>query len=77
MKTSNLDRFRERLLKLGIEIHCIGNIPWVYLTEVNDKPVIDKYKSEHGFILGLYNFRTDDFEFSDLSVIFKQIRKML
>ena len=70
-----LDRFIERMDKLGIEITLAGNFPWIYLDKVNQNVVTERFKGEHGFTVGFYPWRTGKFEFTDIGEIFKIIRK--
>lgn len=43
---------KNRLSKIGIEIELIGNIPWIYLTKVNNN-IIDEsdFTANHGFVI--------------------------
>lgn len=70
---NNIDKFIDRLRKLGIVVTIHGNLPWLYLTSVNGVEVEEKYRSPYGFTLGLA--LTDGVKFSDLSIVFGIIRK--
>jgi hypothetical protein len=71
-----LNRFRERLFKIGIEIELSGNYPWVYLDSVNGNKVTEKYLSKYKFTLGFNPVsKGESFRYSDFSEIFKLIRK--
>jgi hypothetical protein len=71
-----IEIFRERLLKIGIEIQMVGNFPWVYLEKVNGKLVTERFLGNHGFTIGFMPVRTDrEFSFTDITEIFKILRK--
>lgn len=70
-----LDIFIKRLKKIGIEITCIGNYPWIYLDTVNGNKVKEKYESEHAFTIAFLPVRADrPFVFTNLKYIFEIIR---
>ena len=72
----NLERFINRISKLGIEIELDANIPWVYVKTINNKKVTEKSKSEYGFVIGYLPIRNnEDFVFSDLNEFIQLIRK--
>lgn len=65
---------KNRLSKIGIEIELVGNIPWIYLTKVNDN-VIDEsdFTANHGFVIA---WDRDTIELdSNRKRIFEIIRK--
>ena len=69
-------RFETKLKKLGINITCCSNYPWVYLLTVNGEKVTEKFHSKHNFTLGYYPIKTTEkFKFSNIDQIFKTIRK--
>lgn len=73
-----LDIFMARMKRLGIEIKLAGNVPWIYLESVNGHRIKeeDYFYGNHGFTIGWYPIRIEDtFRFTDLSEIFKIIRK--
>jgi len=71
-----LDTLERRLNKIGINIEYTGNFPWVYINKINEKIVKEKYRSEHGFVVGYMPIRWwGNLTFVELSVIFKLIRK--
>lgn len=73
---NKIDIFVNRLNKIGITIELVGNIPWIYLTKVNGKTVKEKYCSEYGFTVAFLDIKLDnDYCFTDISEIFKIIRK--
>lgn len=68
--------FRERLLKIGIEIEMWSNYPWIYLSKVNGKPVEEVFRANHGFTIAFHPIRPDQtLEFTDITEIFKILRK--
>lgn len=73
---NKLATFIDRLKRINIEVDFIGNYPWLYFDRINGKVVTEKFQSEHGFVVGYYPVRYDqEFSFSDISEIFKIIRK--
>ena len=65
---------KNRLSKIGIEIELMGNIPWIYLTKVNDN-VIDEsdFTANHGFVIA---WSRDTIELDpNIKRIFEVIRK--
>lgn len=73
-----LTKLVERLRKIGVEIECIGNYPWIYLTKVNGKRVIEKFRANHGFTLAFAAIKPgQETRFTDIEEIFKIIRKYL
>ena len=73
---NKLSIFIDRLKRINIKLDFIGNYPWLYLDKINDKKVIEKFQSEHGFVVGYYPIRNgQEFSFSDISEIFKIMNK--
>lgn len=72
-------RFNRRLKKLGIEIECFNNMPWIYLNSVNGNKVKESYLANHGFTAFFYPLSDHDtvVEFSDRREVFKIVRKYL
>jgi hypothetical protein len=72
-----ITRFVERLKKIGIEVKLVGNYPWVYINEICGVRVKEKFEGNHGFTLIFLPVRNDSppSEFTDISEIFKLIRK--
>tara|TARA_R110000868_G_scaffold14285_8_gene66403 strand:+ start:16962 stop:17195 length:234 start_codon:yes stop_codon:yes gene_type:complete len=67
---------RNRLLKIGITIEMFSNYPWIYLDKVNGNAVKEKYFANHGFTIGFNPAKLGDvFSYTDLTQIFKIIRK--
>ena len=69
-----IDRFVQRLKKIGIDIKLSANYPRVYLDEVNGLYVGETFRAEHGFTAF---FITDDVKWSDRRVVFQMIRDAL
>lgn len=73
-----LEILRKRLSKIGIDVVFVTNYPWIYLYKINNKLVKEKYMAEHGFTVAFLPVRRDiPFYFTNLSIIFKLIRKYL
>ena len=73
-----LEILRKRLSKIGIDVVFVANYPWIYLYKINNKLVKEKYMAEHGFTVAFLPVRRDiPFYFTNLSIIFKLIRKYL
>ena len=70
----DLNVFVARMKKLGITMKFSGNVPWVYISEVNGKRVTEKHASEHGFVVG---YRNHYFKFEYEKEMFKLIRKYI
>jgi len=65
-----------RLAKIGIDIELSTNIPWVYIDSINGKDVTETFRAEHGFTVAFLPIRKNQqIEFTDISEIFKLIRK--
>lgn len=73
---NSLNILINRLKKIGIEIECYCNYPWIYLYKVNGNVIKEKYMAEHGFTIAFLPVRRDlPFHFTDISKIFKIIKK--
>ena len=75
---SKLDVFRNRMKKLNIDIELMGNYPWIYIDSINGNRIKreDYFYADHGFTIGFLPIRPDvEFHFTDISEIFKLIRK--
>lgn len=73
-----IESFVERLRKLGIKVTLIGNYPWIYLETINGKRVTERFLGNHGFTIAFQPMRVGQkFEFTDITEIFKLIRKYL
>ncbi len=70
--------FVERLKKLGITVELAGNFPWIYLEKINGKRVSERLYGNHGFTIMFSPSRVEHkVEFTDITEIFKLIRKYL
>lgn len=68
--------FVNRMKRLGIEVKLVGNYPWIYLHEINGEQVKEKFEGNHGFTVAFLPVRIDkELEFTDISEIFKLLRK--
>lgn len=68
--------FINRLKKLGIETEYFSNFPWIYIDKINGQKVTEKYQADHGFTVAFLPVRVDhEFHFTDITEIFKLIRK--
>lgn len=75
---TKLDVFRKRMLKLGIELEMWSNYPWIYIDKVNGNKIKheDYFHGNHGFTIGFHPTKPDqEFDFTDISRIFKLIKK--
>ena len=75
---SKLYTFRERMEKLGIDIKLSSNIPWIYIDSVNGNRIQkeDYFCGNHGFTVGFHPVKLGEpFHFTDITEIFKLIRK--
>jgi hypothetical protein len=62
--------------KLGIEVQLIGNIPWIYIHTINGKRVTERFEGNHGFTIAFHPIKLgDELEFTNITEIFKLIRK--
>ncbi len=76
MKKNILTPFIERLKKIGIEVELVGNYPWIYIDKINGRRVTERFEGNHGFTIAFLPVRNDqEMEFTDISEIFKLIRK--
>jgi len=73
---NKIEIFIKRLEKINIIIKLVANYPWIYITEINNKKVIETFRANHGFTLAFMPVRkTQELEFSDITEIFKLLRK--
>jgi hypothetical protein len=73
-----LQTFRKRMEKLGIDVQLMGNYPWIYIDSVNGNRIKreDYFYADHGFTIGFLPIKPDvEFHFTDITEIFKLIRK--
>jgi len=69
-----LDKFIRRMKRIGIELECTGNYPWIYLSAVNGKRVTEKFRANHGFTIAFLT-NAVDVELTDVNEIMQIIRK--
>jgi len=70
--------FINRLKKLNIKLELVGNYPWVYIDKINGKKVKEKFQGNHGFTLYFAPIKENqEIQFTDISEIFKLIRKYI
>lgn len=68
--------FVNRMNKIGINVKLICNFPWIYIIEINGKKINEKFQSDYGFTVSFLPIRnTQNITFTDISEIFKLIRK--
>jgi hypothetical protein len=68
--------FIDRLQKIGVEVKCSGNLPWIYIDYINGKRVTELFQGNHGFTLAFLPIQKEqEIEFTDITEIFKLIRK--
>ena len=78
METDKLKVFVDRMKRININVKLVGNYPWIYIDEINGKRVTEKFEGNHGFTIAFLPVRADrELEFTDISEIFKLIRKYI
>jgi hypothetical protein len=73
-----LDVFIRRMNKLKIDVQLVGNYPWIYIDSVNGNKIREKdyFEGNHGFTIAFLPVRRDqELDFTDITEIFKLIRK--
>lgn len=76
--SDDVSKLIRRLKSIGIDIEVWTNYPWIYLYKINGVRVQEEdfFLSEHGFCVAIHPLRGNDvFKFTDISKIFKTIRK--
>jgi len=71
--THPLTRLKRRLNSIGIDIELKGNIPWIYLVEVNGVKVTETLGANHGFCVGY----SESVKLSNRKSLFRKIRECL
>ena len=78
MEKDKLKVFVDRMTRININIKLVGNYPWIYIDEINGRRVTEKFEGNHGFTIAFLPVRADrELEFTDISEIFKLIRKYI
>ena len=73
---NQLDKFIQRMKLIGIDIEVVGNVPWIYLTKINGKPVKEKKDSEYGFVIAYFPIRYGEtIELVNIKETFNLIKK--
>lgn len=71
-----IERFVERLRKIGITVELRGNYPWVYLASVNGIAVKERFHANHGFTAFFMPVKHgEEVRFSDRRRVFEKIRE--
>lgn len=72
-------KFRLRLRKIGIELECDSNIPWIYLREVNGKKIVQEpFQSERLFTIAWFPIHKGKrVRLTDRRRVFQKIRESL
>ena len=78
MEKDKLKVFVDRMKRININVKLVGNYPWIYIDEINGKRVTENFEGNHGFTIAFLPVRADrELEFTDISEIFKLIRKYI
>ena len=78
MEKDKLKVFVDRMKRINVNVKLVGNYPWIYIDEINGKRVTEKFEGNHGFTIAFLPVRSDrELEFTDISEIFKLIRKYI
>jgi hypothetical protein len=73
-----INKFVNRLNRIGIEVTLIGNYPWVYMDTINNKQVKENFMANHGFTCFFEPIREGQkVRFSDRRTVFLKIREYL
>ena len=75
MEDNVINRLVPRLRKIGIDVELISNIPWIYLRKVNGNTVKERFEGNHGFTIAFLPLKGQKMELTDITEIFKIIRK--
>jgi len=59
MQQDKLTSFIDRMNKLNINIKLVGNYPWVYIDEINNKRVTETFQANHGFTIAFLPIKAD------------------
>jgi hypothetical protein len=73
-----INKFVNRLNRIGIEVTLIGNYPWVYLDTINNKQIKENFMGNHGFTVFFEPINDKQkVRFSDRRTVFLKIREYL
>ena len=71
---NKVQKFGDRLKRIGIDITLSGNYPWIYLDTVNGNHIKERFQANHGFTVFMLR-RDGTYAVTDIRQIFKIIRK--
>lgn len=72
-----IERFVNRLHKIGIDVELVANYPWIYIDRVNGVQVTEPFRAEHGFTAFFAPVKPGQrYRFSDRQHVFAKIREM-
>ncbi len=78
MEKDKITVFVDRMNRIGIDVKLAGNFPWIYINSINGKRVTETFQANHGFTIAFLPVRADkEIEFTDITEIFKLIRKYI
>ena len=72
-----INKFVERLKKIGVNVELMGNYPWIYLHKVNGIRVQGTFMANHGFSAFTLGVNDGVHRISDRRVLFNKIRETL
>ena len=73
---NEIQKFINRMKRLGIETTYASNVPWIYLDTVNGKKVKTKLDGKHGFTAFWAGVKAGDkIKVNNITELFKEIRK--
>lgn len=73
-----IERFVNRLKKIGVEVELVGNYPWVYLDCVNGVKITEKFCARHGFTAFFIPVKHgEQVRFSNRRRVFAKVRQLL
>lgn len=55
-----LDNLISRLLKIGIDLKLVANVPWIYVDSINGIKIKETFESDYGFVLGYLSIKDSD-----------------
>ena len=67
---NEIEIFRNRLSKIGIELELFGNVPWIYIDKVNGNKVSrEDYNAKYGYNFAWYPVRNGEKPHLDWSIM--------